>query len=127
MPVLHSANIESALIQYVESWVDLLARGDWDGAMALVEVPNYYGVLWTTADVRRALIEYGGGTEPAVTDPHASSERPRISTGAFDDGTGYWVDIDLPLEGAWTDLTAQFEFRRSGTHYFATLHDLHVL
>ncbi|MBB1634121.1 hypothetical protein A9975_25110 [Cupriavidus sp. UME77] len=95
--------------------------------MALVEVPNFYGVRWTPADVRRILLDYGMGIEPAVTDPHALSELPRASLGAFDDGTGYWVDFDMPLEGAWSDLTAQFEFRRAGDHYFATLHDLHVL
>lgn len=46
---------------------------------------------------------------------------------AFDDSSGYSVEYDLPLNGAYSDLTAQFEFLLSGSDYVATLHDLHVL
>ncbi|EHP40344.1 hypothetical protein OR16_26403 [Cupriavidus basilensis OR16] len=122
-----SSSVEAALLQYVELWVCRLAQGDWDAAMALIETFNHYGVRWTASDVRRALADYGKGVEPVVTDPRKLIQEPRASVIAFDDGTGYAVDYDLPLDGAWSDLTAQFEFLLSGDKYLATLHDLHVL
>jgi hypothetical protein len=53
--------------------------------------------------------------------------RDHAHVGAFDDGSGYWVNHDVPLNGEYSDLTAQFEFRRRGNALAATLHDLHVL
>jgi hypothetical protein len=33
----------------------------------------------------------------------------------------------MPIDGAWSDLTAQFDFKLDGERYLATLHDLHAL
>lgn len=128
MPVPNSPDIEPLLVRYVEAWVERLAAGDWDGAMSLIDRPNHYGLRWSPADVRQVLVDYGRGIEPKVTAPqqhHAPSAR--ISVVAFDDGSGYSVDYGLPLNGAHSDLTAQFEFLLSGDEYVAILHDLHVL
>ena len=46
---------------------------------------------------------------------------------AFDDGSGYSVEHDVPLNGEWSDLTAQFEFVRFPKGYAVVLHDLHVM
>jgi hypothetical protein len=43
------------------------------------------------------------------------------------DGTGFQFDYDLPLNGEWSDLTAQFEFLRRSDGYAVVLHDIHVL
>lgn len=47
--------------------------------------------------------------------------------GALDNGISYWLDWDLPLNGEWSDLTAQFEFIRTADGYRVCLHCLHVL
>lgn len=128
MPVPSSPNIEPLLVRYVEAWVERLATGDWDGAMALIDVPNHHGIRWSTADVHQVLVDYGRGIEPKVTAPLQHWDPgARVSVVAFDDGSGYSVEYDLPLNGAYSDLTAQFEFLLSGSEYVATLHDLHVL
>ncbi|MCR6476949.1 hypothetical protein NU688_12380 [Variovorax sp. ZS18.2.2] len=127
MPVPRSPDIEPLLIRYVESWVEKLAAGDWDGAMSLVEAPNHYGIRWSSADLRQTLVEYGHGREPKVIAPQCLNQGLRVSVIAFDDGTGYAVDYALPLDGLLSDLTAQFEFYLSGSEYVATLHDVHVL
>jgi len=127
MPIPRSQNIEPELVRYVESWVERLAAGDWDNAMSLVEAPNHYGIQWSSADVRRALVEYGRGVEPVVTAPRRLGKAKRISVIGFDDGSGYAVDYGLPLNGALSDLTVQFEFLLEGNEYVATLHDVHVL
>ena len=127
MPIPRSPDIEPLLIRYVESWVERLADGDWDDAMSLIEAPNHYGVRWSSADFRRTLVGYGRGVEPVVTAPPLLGQEVRVSVIAFDDGSGYSVDYDLPLNGVLSDLTAQFEFLLSGDEYVATLHDVHVL
>jgi hypothetical protein len=40
---------------------------------------------------------------------------------------GYWLDYDVPLNGQFSDLTAQFEFEPRQEGYAAVLQDLHVL
>jgi hypothetical protein len=37
------------------------------------------------------------------------------------------VDLDVPLDGAWSDLTAQFEFAPVDGGIGISLYDLHVL
>lgn len=115
------------LVRYVEAWIERLAAGDWKGAISLIETPNRYGVRWSTADVRRALVEYGRGAEPTVTLPKLHGQVAPMEVYAFDDGSGYAVDCGLFLDGTLSDLTAQFEFLLSGNEFFATLHDIHVL
>ena len=45
----------------------------------------------------------------------------------FDDGSGYSVEHDVPLNGEWSDLTAQFEFIEKGSEFEVILHDIHIL
>jgi hypothetical protein len=45
----------------------------------------------------------------------------------FKDGSGYSVEHDVPLNGEWSDLTAQFEFVGKSPEFEVILHDLHVL
>ena len=116
------------MVAQVERWVTSMARSDWQAAASFIEMPNHYGVRWTETDVRRALAEYRPGQpEPSFTAPGQMIGAGRTSVVAFRDGTGYSVDYALPLDGTWSDLTAQFEFQRIGGEFFATLHDLHVL
>ncbi|MCM2333539.1 MAG: hypothetical protein NDI82_06290 [Anaeromyxobacteraceae bacterium] len=68
------------------------------------------------------------GLIPSVTDPESldpGGERLRIyppdSTGAFE------VEYDMPLDGEWSDLTAQFTFRPHSEGYLGGLYDIHVL
>lgn len=100
--------------QYVENWVHHLSERDWDGAMALIQVPNHYGVRWSVADVRRALTDYGKGVEPKVSRPEEVEGESRVAIYALQGGAGYAVDYDVPLDGGWRDLTAQFWFLREG-------------
>jgi hypothetical protein len=128
MPVPNLPDVQPLLVRYIESWVERLAAGDWDGAMSLIDTPNHYGIRWSTVNVRRILVDYGRGIEPKVTAPRdRQGVAARFSVVALDDGSGYFVAYDLPLDGADSDLTAQFEFLLSGDEYVVALLDLHVL
>ena len=128
---------EQALLAWVRAWLDLFADGRGDEACALLDEPNAYGVRWTANDVTDLVAAtFSPGTRfraahpegPAFTPVATARGRDHASVGRFDDGSGYWVEHDVPLNGEFSDLTAQFEFRWRGDDALAAiLHDLHVL
>jgi hypothetical protein len=121
-----SQDVERSFRTFVQQWFRVLADGQWSAAIAMLDEPNSYGVRWSEVQIRNALDEYSSGAK--VSDPaNVKGKVPRASSGKFDDGSGYWFDHSVPLNGAWSDLTAQFEFKRRGEQYAVILHDLHVL
>jgi hypothetical protein len=120
-------HIETDLVKYVERWVGFLAKSQWTDAFALTDAPNQYGIRWSETEIRRTLTEYGCGRTPTVTQLNLMATPGRSSVVARADGSGYSVYYDLPLDGEWSDLTAQFDFTWNGESYQASLHDLHVM
>lgn len=125
---------EAQLIAFVRTWFKVLARSEWDSALAMLDEPNIYGVRWTREDLTRALEEtFGPGTlfaaesgNPTFSDPELASGTAHHSFGEFDGG-GFWLDYAVPLNGTFSDLSAQFEFHPRRAGYTVILHDLHVL
>jgi hypothetical protein len=116
---------ERSFRAFVEQWFRALARNQWDIAVGMLDEPNSYGVRWSEAQIRQALNDYS--STAVLSDPaDVKGTVPRTSSGKFEDGSGYWFDHSVPLNGAWSDLTAQFEFKR-GERYAVILDDLHVL
>jgi hypothetical protein len=92
--------------------------------MAALGAPNSYGTTWTPAAIRKTLADYGARE---VTPPDTATGKPHSSIVELKDGSGFSYDHDVPLDGAWSDLTAQFEFLRREGEFVVVLHDLHVL
>ena len=102
----------------------------------MLDEPNCYGIRWTPQYIRYALDEaFGPGCRfrvahpegPQFTNPDTASGHPHGDIAAFDNGTGYHANHDVPLNGSWSELTAQFEFLRRPGGLAIVLHDLHVL
>jgi hypothetical protein len=127
VPLPTAPNPEAAAQGYVALWFDLLSQHQWPEALAMLDLPSSYGVVWSEVVVRGALSEYSRGEAYSVTSPAAIATKPNISTGVFNDGSGFWLDCEFPLNGEWTDLTAQFEFKVHGNQYLVVLQDIHVL
>jgi len=124
------------LLGVIRDWFRLLAANRWDEASEMLDEPNCYGIRWTSEYIQYALDSaYGPGCRfrvanpegPQVTDPDDAIGTPCADVVAFDDGSGYSADHDVPLNGAWSELTAQFEFLRRPGGLAVVLHDLHVL
>lgn len=82
----------------------------------------------TTAEpVGIRIIRRGKGVARLITAPWKLGRGPRVSVAAFDDGRSYAVGYDLPLDGAWSDLAAQFEFLLPGDASVATLQLAYVI
>lgn len=111
----------------VRQWFQLLSREDWQEAMAFLDEPNCYGILWDEKQVREVLTDYVGENSWQVTDPDTIDGDGQPYSGDFADGSGFWFELNVPLNGEWSDLTAQFKFLRRPNGLAVVLHDIHVL
>ena len=124
----HLINPEAAFRELVFRWFALLAQGQTAEAMALIDEPNSYGVKWGPEQLSSALKSYGGnGVLPLVTPPSSASGQQQAGLIALADRSGYAYDHDFPLNGQWSDLTAQFEFLKRPNGFAVVLQDIHVL
>ena len=111
-----------------------MANDKFEDACALLEEPNSYGVMWTPKLIKETLNEtfspdtrfYNYHSEgPIFSDPYKLESQPNQE--AMETYDGYAFDYDVPLNGEWSDLTAQFKFIKRANGYAVVLHDLHVM
>jgi hypothetical protein len=125
-----------ALLDVIRDWFRLLAAGQLNAACEALDEPNSYGIRWTPSRIN-AAIEGAFGNEcrfrmahpegPRFTDPDQAVGNPEADIFTYEDGRGFRADHDVPLNGMWSELTAQFEFLRRPQGLVVILHDLHVL
>jgi hypothetical protein len=137
MLIVNSSDVESHILSWVRDWFELLAAGQVLEACARLDEPSSYGTVWTPEAIGDLVAEtFESGTRfaaehpdgPEFTSVRAATGRERYDFGPYSDGTGFWVNYDVPLNGAFSDLTAQFEFHWRAPRILATrLQDLHVM
>jgi hypothetical protein len=107
-------------------WFELIAAGNWTEALALIDSPSSYGQTWSRAEIEARLAEYGPAGVQLTSPATATGER-HSNTGRFNDRSGFYLDCDMPLDGKWSDLSAQFEFLEINGQYSVALQDIHVV
>jgi hypothetical protein len=131
-----SERTQESIRAFVGTWISLLADGRAEAACALIDEPNSYGIVWTPTLINEVINStfspetcfYESHPEgPVVTDPSQLNEQKDREVLEFQNGSGYLFDYAIPLNGEWSDLTAQFEFHKRPDGYAVVLHDLHVL
>ena len=141
MIVLPVDAADEAILAAVREWVAALASGDFAAAFGMTAHDPYY--RWTPDLVRDVIVGYGlpepapDGIEHRVTpvetaevqDVHPRHEvtrwgNPR-NAGNGRDAIGEVV-FDLPLDGAWSDLTATFEIQQGSADVVLVLHEIHA-
>ena len=110
--MISASTDEPAIVftRFVRDWFRLLSRNEFAQAVAQLDEPNDYGVIWSEKDICDALSDYGGSRTPVISDPDTVAGDGRPDLVAFGDGSGYSFWHHMPLDGQWGDLTAQFEF-----------------
>jgi hypothetical protein len=111
-----------AFAAFARRWFAALAEHRDAEAVAILDEPNSYGIRWTPKSIRAVIARYGARE---ITNPETATSK--LHSSLLEIPGGYSFDIDVPLDGAWSDLTAQFEFLRRGNDFAVVLHDLHVL
>jgi hypothetical protein len=129
-------NPDKSILAFVKQWIALLAEGRAEDAGALIDEPNCYGILWTPKLINEVINStfscdsrfYKTHPEgPIITDPFQLKEQRETEVIELENDRGYAFDYNLPLNGEWSDLTAQFEFHKKPNGYSIVLHDIHVL
>lgn len=110
---------------FAKKWFRLLSQSNFAEALELIDEPNSYGIKWSKDQILLCLRDYLPDAE--ISDPSSADGLPDASMGEFADGSGFWFEHSVPLNGGWSDLTAQFEFMRRPGGFVVILNDLHVL
>src|SRR5690606_39190573 len=105
------------IVPFVRTWFVLLASGEAEKASESLDGPNSYGIVWTAETIEATVRAALGNSEresapPKFSDPNELADPQVDGPEKFDDGSGYWFDHPVPLDGKWSDLTAQFEFKK---------------
>ena len=143
MKVLPPNATDAEILAACHEWVERVAGGDPAGAIDMLHVPERYdeSQRWTAGSLERYIGNYGSWdarpdgrtrriTSPATAVPPADRPdlRPTAEVVRRDtDPRSGSVDIDLPLDGEWSDLTALFEFEPVDGGIGLSLYDVHVL
>jgi hypothetical protein len=126
---------DQELLDYVARWLDILAAGRGDEACSLLDEPNVYDQRWSPTAIQEVL-QGEVGPSSVYADAYPEGPRfspvdqaegdPRRSVIALADGSGFSVHHAVPLNGEFSDLTAECEFIWRGSDLAFRLHDLHV-
>jgi hypothetical protein len=143
MKVLSLDATDDDILGVCREWVELVATGRFADAIDMLYVPTNYDPSrhWTPESLQTYIGNYGswdplGDRRVVRVTPIATARVPanrpgrrpyadavRLST----DPRAGSVDLDVPLDGEWSDLTAQFEFAPVDGGIWISLYDLHVL
>ena len=130
---LPCAPTDDELFSRVEAWIDHLAQGDFEAAFAYTEHDAYHA--WTPVLLREVIQGYGlpGRKESErsyeVTPRLAATGGPRTREVDREAKPAHAIAIvryDLPLNGAWSDLTSAFRVERRGEGSVLVLEEVHV-
>jgi hypothetical protein len=141
--LLTATATDDEVVSLCREWVELVAADRLGEAIALLWVPPDYDQSqhWTPESLRRYIENYGSrtpmrdGSQWRITST-ATARVPADRLGFApradvvrlrEDPRAGSVDFDVPLNGEWSDLTAQFEFRPIEGGTAVSLYDLHVL
>ncbi|MCA9238081.1 MAG: hypothetical protein KDA44_21555 [Planctomycetales bacterium] len=116
---------KSQILAFAKAWVALAASDCFEAALAELE-PNRK-VPWSQAFLDELTFDhFGDGQQPRITDPTCVKDL-RIEAYEYNDGSGFAVDHDLPLDGKRSDFTVQLDFRKGPAEYLVYLDDIHIL
>lgn len=123
---------DEAILAAVREWVTLLAAERYQEAYDHLYPGSQPG---RSPQMIQTLIQNYGSLDPPpsgavshvtpLETAHGGPE-PRHDVWRYDDPTSGYVWFDMPVDGAWSDLTATFDFHPLGDALVLKLSDLHV-
>lgn len=117
------------MIRFVHQWVQLCATGKLTEAFSLLDTPtdptHYH---WTVQGLEEvAFNHFDDGEQPSITDPDHATGVIRKDVFQYNDGSGWCVAYDLPMNGVVSDFTLMFDFIKSEEKLMIILNDCHVM
>lgn len=131
MRVFEKSKFKKQATQFVKEWTQLLSKGEFQASLDLLDIPKKedYDFEWTTEILKGVFLDYyNDGKMPLINDPFELNKKDVIEFYKYNDGTGWAVEYDIPLDGEISDLTVKFSFEKStGDIYNVFLRDLLVM
>jgi hypothetical protein len=116
---------------FIRDWIELLSNNEFQKACHLLDAPESTNneISWSVSNLKEAFLDYDSvGRMPIINNPYQLDlTKEKIDFYKYDDDSGWAVDYDIPLDGEWGDLTAQFSIKKVGDAYSIMLEDIHVL
>ena len=117
---------------FIREWTKLLSEAKFDEACAMLDEPEDNGrnIFWNAENLREVFLDYCWHKRmPVINNPyHMNLDKEVIDFYNYDDGSGYAVDYDIPLDGEWGELTANFQFKKESQNlYRIYLYDMRVM
>jgi hypothetical protein len=131
MKTFRTESIHEEITLFIRNWIELLFNNEFEKACYLLDAPESDSDEdpWNATHLKEAFLDYGAiGRMPVINSPYQMDlTTEKIDFYEYDDGSGWAVDYDIPLDGEWGDLTAQFSFKRAGNSFIVNLNDVHVM
>ena len=126
-PDIHSS--KNDLIEFVHGWVKLCSKGYINEAFQLLDKPiDTSRHTWTPDDFHEVKFNHFDDDKyPVVTDPDTVEGKVRKDVFEYNDGSGWGVEYDLPLNNVVSDFTLLFDFIKSNDELKIILDDCHVM
>ena len=121
-----SAATEVELASFVRAWISLAAERGLESALRELDEMRVQTVWSQTLFDSLTFNHFGDGKQPRISDPVGVGDLC-VEVYRYDDGSGFAVDHDLPMDGKRSDFTVQFSFKREGPNMAVYLEDIHVL
>lgn len=120
---------KDALICFVNSWVSLCAEGKILEAFSILDKPiDASRHNWTPEDIQEITFgHFDDGKQPRITSPDGVDGIIRKDVFEYNDGSGWGVEYDLPMNGVVSDFTLLFNFIKSNGELLVILDDCHVM
>lgn len=120
---------DNDFIEFVHNWVKLCAAGEINHAFSLLDEPlDKSRHTWTPDDINEITYDHFGDEKYSViTNPDTVEGNIRTDIYKYNDGSGWVVEYDLPLNGVVSDFTLIFEFIEHNGKLRVVLDDCHVM
>ncbi len=133
MIVIPAPARDDALFSVIETWVGLLADGNYRQACGLLwndpDQPNWTAALLAEVFDGYAKLE-GRGRVTRVADARVTDYAPDLEVDWWVGETGQFagdVHYSLPFDGVWSNVMAMFNICRVPGGFALELDDIHVL
>ncbi|MCG0031149.1 hypothetical protein KUA17_23215, partial [Vibrio parahaemolyticus] len=126
-PTIESS--QEDLIAFVRDWIDLCASGEAEYAFSFLDEPlDNSRSKWSLEDFEMVRFDHFGDNQlPVITSPLTVTGVLRNDIFEYDNGSGWGVEYDLPLNGVVSDFTLLFDFLKHGEDLKVILDDCHVM
>ncbi len=132
MQSFNSNNLKNEIGLFIRTWIKQLSENNKNEAFALLDKSEYLiqqnldysnliDLCFSMYDLEKPY--------PVFTNPDTLDlSKEQLFIYDYEDGSGCAVEYDLPLNGEWSDFTAQFKFKKqTDSLYYIYLEDIHIL